>query len=253
MNGHMVTHAIGPADWPHAWAGLPGPVLAGAGLMAAATVAGAWLAHRGGHRETWFAAAGGVLLIIAGLHLLPDAWSAAGTARIWPGLVPVAAVAAFAAAGLAARLGCACHEQKERASGAGTAAALAVHRFMEGSAIVLAGSAVVAVALGMHAFGEGLAAGALLGNQPRRHMAGWLAAMSVSPVLGAAATGVLAVPAAAEPVLVALAAGILAQAARISLRGAFHGLRPSRLLLSRPAAATMAAAILTTVAVHAVG
>ena len=84
-------------------------------------------------------------------------------------------------------------------------------------------------------------------------MAGWLAAMSVSPVLGAAATGVLAVPAAAEPVLVALAAGILAQAARISLRGAFHGLRPSRLLLSRPAAATMAAAILTTVAVHAVG
>ena len=35
-----------PAAWPHAWAGLPGPVLAGAGLMAAATVAGAWLARR---------------------------------------------------------------------------------------------------------------------------------------------------------------------------------------------------------------
>ena len=92
MNGHMITHAIEPAGWPHAWAGLPGPVLAGAGLMAAATVAGAWLAHRRGNREIWFAATAGVLLIIAGLHLLPDAWSAAGTARIWPGLVPVAAV-----------------------------------------------------------------------------------------------------------------------------------------------------------------
>ena len=45
----------------------------------------------------------------------------------------------------------------------------------------------------------------------------------------------------------------LAQAARISLRASFHGLRPASLLLSRPAAATTAAAILTTVAVHAVG
>jgi hypothetical protein len=54
-------------------------------------------------------------------------------------------------------------------------------------------------------------------------------------------------------VLVALAAGILAQAARISLVAAFHGLRPTRLLLSPAAAATTTAAILTTVAVHAAG
>jgi zinc transporter ZupT len=253
MLGHVVTYATEPADSPSAWAGLPGPVLAGAVLMAAATVAGAWLAHRRGHREIWLAAAAGALLIIAGLHLLPDAWSAASAAEIWPGLVPIAAVAAFTAAGLAARLGCACHEQKESASGTGTAAAVAVHRFLEGSAIALAGSAAVAVALAMHAFGEGLAAGALLGTRPRRQVAGWLAAMSISPVLGAAAPGVLPVPAAAEPVLIALAAGILAQAARISLRAAFHGVRPTRLLFSRPAAATATAAILTTVAVHAVG
>jgi zinc transporter ZupT len=249
MHGHVVTHPIEPT----AWAGLTGPVLAGAGLMAAATVAGAWLAHRRGHREIWLAAAAGALLIIAGLHLLPDAWSAALAAGIWPGLVPITAVAAFTAAGLAGRFGCACQEQKERASGASTAAALAAHRFLEGSAIALAGSAAVAVALAMHAFGEGMAAGALLGTRPRRHVAGWLAAMSISPVLGAAAAGVLAVPAAAEPVLVAVAAGILAQAARISLRAAFHGLRPTRLLLSLPAVATTTAAILTTVAVHAVG
>jgi hypothetical protein len=82
MHGHVVTHPIEPT----AWAGLTGPVLAGAGLMAAATVAGAWLAHRRGHREIWLAAAAGALLIIAGLHLLPDAWSAAlaaGSGQAW--------------------------------------------------------------------------------------------------------------------------------------------------------------------------
>ena len=229
--------------------GLPGPVLAGAGLMAAATVAGAWLARRrGGHREIWFAAAAGALLIIAGLHLLPDAWSAARAARIWAGLVPAAAVAAFTVANLATRLGCACQEHEQQASGVGAASALAAHRFLEGSAIALAGSVAVVVALAAHAFGEGLAAGALL----RHRVAGWLAAMCVSPVLGAAASA-FAVPEAAEPVLLAVAAGILGQATWISLRAAFRGLRPARLLLSRPAAATTAAAILTTLAVHAAG
>src|SRR5215831_18984595 len=117
---------------------LPGTVLAGAGLVAAATVAGAWLARRRtGQRQIWFAAAAGALLIIAGLHLLPDAWAEAGDARIWPGLVPVAAIAGFTAAGLATRAGCACHEHREQASGGGAAAALTVHRFLEGSAIAL--------------------------------------------------------------------------------------------------------------------
>src|SRR5712692_10365196 len=206
MRGHAVVPAIGPGAWAHAAAVPPGPGLAGAGLVAAATVAGAWLARRRpGHREIWFGASAGALLIIAGLHLLPDAWSGARTARIWPGLVPVAAVAAFTAASLAARVGCGCRDHKEHASGAGTAAALAIHRFLEGSAIALAGSAAVAVA------------------------------------------------AAAGPVLLALAAGVLAQAARVSLHAAFHGLRPTRLLFSHPAAAATMAAILTALAVHVAG
>src|SRR5262245_64484449 len=166
--GDPVVHAGLPAAWAHIPAALPGAVLAGAGLMAAATVAGAWLARRPRQRQIWFAAAAGALLIVAGLHLLPDAWAGARGAGIWPGLVPIAAVAAFAAAGLAARAGCGCQKHREQASGAGTAAALAVHRFGEGAAIALAGSAVVALALAAHAFGEGLATGALLGGQPRR-------------------------------------------------------------------------------------
>ena len=78
MQGHAVVHAIEPGGWAHALTALPGLVLAGAGLVAAATVAGAWLAcRRPGHREIWFAAAAGALLVIAGLHLLPDAWAGA--------------------------------------------------------------------------------------------------------------------------------------------------------------------------------
>ena len=254
MQLHAVAHAIEKGAWLHPPAVPPGPVLAGAGLVAAATVAGAWLARRhSGQREIWFAAAAGALLVIAGLHLLPDAWSGARAARIWPWLVPVAAVAGFTAAGLATRAGCRCRQHAEQASGAGTAAALAVHRFLEGSAIALAGSAAVAAALAVHALGEGLATGALLGAQPRRRVISWLTVMCVSPVIGAAATGALAVPAAAGPVLLALAAGILAQAARVSLRAAFHGMRPARVPLSRSAAATTTAAILTALAVHAIG
>jgi zinc transporter ZupT len=231
-----------------------GLTVAGAGLLAVATVTGAWLARRRpGQRQIWFGAAAGALLVIAGLHLLPDAWSAARAVRIWPGLVLVAAAAAFTAAGLATRLGCACQEHQKHASGGSTAVALAVHRFLEGSAIVLAGSAAVAVALAMHAFGEGLATGTLLGAQPRRRVVGWLAVLSLSPVAGAAAAGAVGVPAAAGPVLLALAAGVLGQAARVSLRVAFHGLHPARLLFSHPAAATTMAAVLTAVAVHVAG
>jgi hypothetical protein len=96
-----------------------------------------------------------------------------------------------------------------------------------------------------------MATGALLGAQPRR-LAGALAAMCVSPVIGAAVAGAFPVPAAAEPVLLALAAGIIAQAARVNLRAAFHCPRTSWLLLSHTAATTLAA-IITALAVHTAG
>jgi ZIP family zinc transporter len=228
-------------------------VPAGAGLIAAATVAGAWLAcRRRGSREMWFAAAAGALLVIAGLHLLPDAWGGASAVRIWPPLVPLAAMGAFSAAGLAARTGCGCRPHTGHASGAGAAAALTLHRFLEGSAVALAASAAVAVALAVHAFAEGLAAGALLGAQPRR-MAGWLAAMSVSPIVGAVAASAFPVPQSTEPVLFALAAGVIAQAAWVSLRSAFHGLCTSRLEFSRTAGTVAIAAVITAVAVNTAG
>lgn len=252
---------------PFAGGHLPGRlVVAGALLIATATVLGAWLARRGpGRHEAWLGAAGGALLVIAGLHLLPDAWSAARGARIWAPAVPAAAIASFALAGLAARRGCACGSEKRHAGGAGAAAALAVHRFLEGSALALAASVIVAAALAVHALAEGLAVGALLGCQPRRRIAGWLAVMCLSPAAGAVAASVLPMPAAAGPVLLAVAAGVLGQAARISLSAA-AGPAPAGSRLARgwrfsaswrfapgTAAAVLAAAAITAMAVRVAG
>ena len=190
--------------------------------------------------------------MIAGLHLLPDAWGGAYAVRLWPPLVPITAMGAFTATGVAARTGCGCRPHTEPASGAGAAAGLALHRFLEGSAVALASSATLAVALAVHAFAEGFAMGALLGAHPRR-MAGWLAAMSVSPILGAVAAGAFPVPQATEPVLLALAAGVITQAAWLSLRAAFHGLRTRRLEFSHNAATVAIAAVITGLAVNTAG
>ncbi len=68
VQAHVVALAGG-----HLSAGL---ILAGSLLMAVATVLGALLAlRRPGRHEAWLGAAAGALLVIAGLHLLPDAWS----------------------------------------------------------------------------------------------------------------------------------------------------------------------------------
>jgi zinc transporter ZupT len=136
MTGHGVLEFIQRGDWARTPA-VPPRLMLGVAMVAAATVAGGWLAgRRRGHPEIWFAAAAGALLVIAGMHVLPDAWVDAGAARIWPGLVALTAVGAFIATGLFARAGCGCHQHEERASGTATALALAIHRSLEGSAIV---------------------------------------------------------------------------------------------------------------------
>src|SRR5258708_37561611 len=103
---------------------LPGRmVIVGTLLIAAATVLGAWLARRRpGRHEAWLGAAGGVLLVIAGLHLLPDAWSAARAARIWAPAGPAAAVASFGLAGRGAPPSCARGSGRPPTGGAGAAA-----------------------------------------------------------------------------------------------------------------------------------
>ena len=198
-----------------------GLVLAGALLMAAATVLGAWLAmRRQGREELWLGAAAGALLVIALVHLLPDAWTAARAARLWPWAVPLTALGSFALCGLIARRGCECDSRGRDAWGKGAAGALAAHRFLEGSALALSGSIAVTAALTVHALAEELAVGALLATRPRRLVGRWLTVMCASPVAGSALASAYPFPAAAQPILLAVAAGVLAQAARISLGAA---------------------------------
>jgi ZIP family zinc transporter len=193
------------------------------------------------------------LLVIAGLHLLPDAWHDARDAGLWWWAVPAVAICSFVVASVVAAFGCTCGADQEHASGAGTAGALAVHRFLEGSALALTGSVTVAVALAVHALGEGLAVGALLTGRSRRRLAGWLAVMCVGPAVGAAVTSAYPLPSEAGPLLVAIAAGILAQAAQVSLRAAFRQLRPRAVVASPATPALAVAGVVTALAVHFAG
>jgi zinc transporter ZupT len=230
-----------------------GPIMAGSLMVAAATVLGAWLAlRRRGRQEVWLGAAAGALLMIAGLHLLPDAWAASRAARLWPLAVPAACLASFAATGLVARKACACGSKLERLGGAGGATALALHRFLEGATLALTNSLVVAVALAVHPLAEGVAVGALLGSQPWRRVTGWLAVMGLSPIAGAAAISGYPLPPAAEPLLLALVAGVLTQVARISLGGALR-MQAGRRVAPRAVATFLTAAAVTALAVGFAG
>src|SRR5260221_14339486 len=96
-------YPIGSAAGGHASVIAPGLLIAGAGLLAAATVAGAWLAsRRPGQRQIWLGAAAGALLVIAGVHVLPGAGlqarAAGRRARGGPGV----AIGTFLLAGVAA-------------------------------------------------------------------------------------------------------------------------------------------------------
>jgi zinc transporter ZupT len=233
---------------------MPALVLVSGLAIALATVAGASLARRqASRRDLCLGAAAGALLVIAGLLLLPDAWSAALGAGLPVVVVPAAALTAFTMAGLAVRRGCACQDDREKAGGTATAGALAVHRLLEGAALAVAGSAAVAVALTVHAFAEGLAAGTLLTSASRRRAALWLTVMCVSPAAGAVITRAIPVPAAAQPVLLGAAAGVLGQAAWVSLRAVFGRAPASRASLSGPATAMLATAVVTALAVWVVG
>ena len=53
-------------------------VVTGSLIIGLATLAGAWLGRRKrARREVYFGAAAGALLVIAAVHILPDAWTAA--------------------------------------------------------------------------------------------------------------------------------------------------------------------------------
>ncbi|MGW5147842.1 hypothetical protein [Rhodococcus koreensis] len=236
-------------------AGLPQPsteTVVAVILVAAATVAGAWLARRGSERSALLlASASGILLIIAVLDLLPDAWGEAQEAGIPVWAVPVTALVSFGVTGVVVRVGCPC--EPGRGGGIGAACGLAVHRFLEGATLALTGSVFVVVALLVHAAGEGVALGTLLGAPPRRRAAPWIALACLSPIAGAFVASAVPIPDGLMPVLLAFVAGILAQGAWVALRLA-HQQRPSgQRFLGVPATAAMTLAAALTAVVVLIG
>ncbi|MFJ9732639.1 hypothetical protein ACIRUL_14990 [Streptomyces sp. NPDC101171] len=220
--------------------------LVAASLVALATMAGAWAARRvPGPTVLVPAAASGILLVIAVLDLLPDAWDEAAEAGLPPWAVPLTALASFALMGALARTGCPCG--RERAGGIGAAAGLAVHRFVEGTALALTTSPAVIAALLVHAAGEGLALAALLAAQPGRRTACWLALACLSPLAGVLVTSAVPLPDGLLPFLLAAVAGVLGQAARVAL-GLARRQRPAgRRVRTVPISAAVTLAAVATV------
>ncbi|WP_084516385.1 hypothetical protein [Microtetraspora niveoalba] len=246
---HGETHAGSPvATWP-----LPSvETLAAVSLIAVATVAGAWLARRGSGRSALpLAAASGVLLVIAALDLLPDAWAEAREAGVPPWAVPATVLVSWCVMDAVVRVGCPC--EPSRAGGIGTAAGLALHRFLEGATLALTASIVVVAALFVHAAGEGLALAALLGARPRRRLAPWIALACVSPVAGGFVMNALPVPAALMPLLLAFVAAVLAQGAWVALKVARRRASHEGRRLRSPMALAMASAALVTALVVLIG
>ncbi len=233
---------------------MPASTVAGLILITIATLAGAGLARRHARRpEVCLGAAAGALLVIACMHLLPDAWSGAQGADIPALWIPLLAAASFVLTGQLVRRGCACQRNRETAGGIGTTIALAAHRLLEGASLALTGSAIVAAALAAHALAEGLAAGTLLTSLARRRAALLLGALCLSPVLGVTITKVAPIPHRLEPLLLAAAAGVLCKAAHISSTAAFGRKPPIRNPISAPAVAALTTGVATMLAVRLVG
>jgi ZIP family zinc transporter len=137
-------------------------------------------------------------------------------------------------------MGCPC--EPGRAGGIGAASGLALHRFLEGATLALTASVAVVAALLVHAASEGLALAALLGVQPRRRIAPWIALACLSPVAGAFVTSAVPIPDGIMPLLLAFVGGVLAQAAWVALKLAHRQRAAHRLVLGVPAAMAMALA-----------
>ncbi|GIH27152.1 hypothetical protein Aph01nite_54620 [Acrocarpospora phusangensis] len=232
-------------------------------LVSLSTLVGAWLARRHARRVTvWLAVSSALMLVTAVVDLLPDAWHEAvekGVPLWGMGLaigLGFLVVTYFTrkehvhtsdppagrhAPGLHRRI-------KEMAAaalfgGVGTAAALTVHRVIEGATLALSASAVVVIALVIHSAGEGLAIVALLDMAGQR-LTPLLLVACASPLVGMAIGMVSPMPSRAVPILLGVATGILSRTALLGLKLAASrhedGRVPRRHVLT---AATVAATV----------
>lgn len=203
--------------------------LAGVSMIAGATLAGAWLGRRFARLRTIaLALAATALVTVVAADLLPDVWGDLRATGLAWWIAAAALVAGLAGTDVIVRRGCACGPGP--AGGRATAAALGLHRALEGAALAIAGSAAVIVALVLHAASEGFALTTLLAGERRARAAALLAVTCLSPVAGVAVLALVRLPEPAAPVMTSVVAGVLLRAALAAWQ-----LRP------RPARATTVA------------
>ncbi|GAA4757886.1 vitamin K epoxide reductase family protein [Actinomycetospora chibensis] len=211
-------------------------------LISAATVFGAWLANRySGRMGLWLSLASAMMLVSALTDIVPDVWhdsEEAGTPLWMPAL---ALVAGFVVVAWFTRGGCGHGHDDEPASqehgdhgpptgrhrpvgadtsaalgGVGAAAALTVHRVIEGATLALTPSVPVIAALLVHSASEGLALAALF-KQARQSMVPWLVIAVLGPVAGVIMASVSPLPETIVPILLALVAGVLLRTAMVGI------------------------------------
>ncbi|MER7488054.1 hypothetical protein ABTY20_19520 [Streptomyces sp. NPDC126497] len=205
--------ARGTLSWGGAFS--PGQYLALLPI-AAGTLVGAWSGRRWSHRSTTLlGAASGALLAVAGADVVPHALHEAHEAGLSPWVVPMAVGTAFAlaSAGRLLRRRCA----PGRLPSAWTAAALVLHRLVEGMTVALVASVPVVAALVVHSVSEGLALTAVLDARGRRPLTPWLVVVCLSPLVGGWITLAVPVPEWTHVVLLGAVAGVLLRGAGASL------------------------------------
>ena len=240
-------------------------------LISVATVLGAWLASRYSTRMAlWLSLASAMMLASALTDIIPDVWhdsEEAGT-PLW--IPAVALVVGFAVVAWFTRGGCghghdgeqgpdaSVHDDPDHGpstgrhrpsdtarpaalGGVGAAAALTVHRVIEGATLALTPSVPVIAALLVHSASEGLALAALF-KQARQSMAPWLAIAVLGPVVGVVVASVRPLPESLVPVLLALVAGVLLRTAMVGIGVAREKRRTGELRNWHVAAAVAAAA-----------
>jgi hypothetical protein len=178
-------------------------------VVAAATLGGARFAGVFRHsRPAALRLAAAALLAVVALDLAPDVVRDVAETRSAHQPIGATCVVAFGIAAVAARWACACGPHPTTTTGL----AIAVHRALEGAALVLAGSADVVIALVLHAAGEGFA---LQTHDAARagRVRLLLGLACLSPAVGAAALGDVELPVAATPIVSSLVAGALISAA----------------------------------------
>lgn len=209
-------------------------------LISLATLGGAWLARRNSDRvAVWLAVASAMMLAVAVMDLLPDAWGDAVEAGVPIWVVGIAVATGFLVITYFTRKGCGCEAETGRQviglhapgrhrrlkevvgaalfGGMGTAAALTTHRAIEGATLALGLSLVMIVALMVHSASEGLALAALLDMAGQR-LAPWLVVACLSPAAGVLIATFSPLPGQAVPVLLGVVAGVLLRTAVVGMR-----------------------------------